>query len=60
MVNFAKLAEQIGCLGLRVEHPSEIRAALKTALAADVPAVVDVVTDPEHSTAWPPSRTFNK
>lgn len=60
MVNFAKLAEQIGCLGLRVEHPSEIRAALKTALAADVPAVVDVVTDPEHLPAWPPSRTFNK
>ncbi|MDF1592713.1 MAG: thiamine pyrophosphate-binding protein [Desulfobacterales bacterium] len=44
-VNFAKIAEDIGCLGIRVESPDEISSALKEALASDKPAVVDVVTD---------------
>jgi acetolactate synthase-1/2/3 large subunit len=44
-VNFAKVAKDIGCLGIRVKHPEEIYGALKKALAADPPAVVDVVTD---------------
>ena len=44
-VNFAKIAEDIGCLGIRVESPDLISAALKEALASDKPAVVDVVTD---------------
>ncbi len=43
--NFAKLAESIGCLGIRVESPDAISDALKEALAADRPAVVDVLTD---------------
>lgn len=44
-VNFAKIAEDIGCLGIRVESPDLISVALKEALASDKPAVVDVVTD---------------
>jgi acetolactate synthase-1/2/3 large subunit len=44
-VNFAKIAEGIGCLGIRVESPDLIAAALKEALASDKPAVVDVLTD---------------
>ena len=44
-VNFARLAEEIGCLGIRVERPDEIAPALRKALAANRPAVVDVVTD---------------
>ena len=43
--NFARIAEDIGCLGIRVESPEEIADALKEALAADRPAVVDVVTE---------------
>jgi acetolactate synthase-1/2/3 large subunit len=43
--NFAALAEQMGCLGIRVESPSELAGALARALAAGRPAVVDVVTD---------------
>jgi len=43
--NFAKIAEEIGCLGIRVESPDMIAEALKKALAANRPAVVDVVTD---------------
>ena len=43
--NFARIAENMGCLGLRVERPGDIRSALKQALQADGPAVIDVVTD---------------
>jgi thiamine pyrophosphate-dependent acetolactate synthase large subunit-like protein len=35
----------MGCLGIRVERPDEIALAIRRALAADRPAVVDVVTD---------------
>ena len=43
--NFARIAENMGCLGLRVERPGDIRSALKQALQADGPVVIDVVTD---------------
>jgi acetolactate synthase-1/2/3 large subunit len=44
-VNFARIAEEMGCRGFRVERPDEIGDALRKALTADRPAVVDVVTD---------------
>jgi acetolactate synthase-1/2/3 large subunit len=44
-VNFARIAEDMGALGLRVEHASAFPAALAQALAAGRPAVIDVVTD---------------
>jgi acetolactate synthase I/II/III large subunit len=43
--NFARIAEDIGALGLRVEKPAEIGPALQQALKADRPVVIDVVTD---------------
>jgi len=43
-VNFARIAEEMGCLGIQVERPEEIAAALKTALAADRASVVEVIT----------------
>lgn len=43
--NFAVLAEAMGCVGLRVESPSELPAALARAMVSDRPVVVDVVTD---------------
>ncbi len=43
--NFAVLAEARGCLGIRVERPGELRAALERGFAADRPVVIDVVTD---------------
>jgi acetolactate synthase-1/2/3 large subunit len=52
--DFSKIAQDMGCLGIRVERPDELSAALKKALEADVAAVVDVVTDPEHDAPWPP------
>jgi acetolactate synthase-1/2/3 large subunit len=46
-VDFTAIAKAMGCQGIRVERPEEIGPALETALAADAPVVVDVVTDPE-------------
>ena len=46
-VNFARIAEDMGALGIRVEQPSAFPAALAQALAANRPAVIDVVTDIE-------------
>jgi acetolactate synthase-1/2/3 large subunit len=46
-MNFARLAEDMGALGIRVEQPGDITPALAQALAAKRPAVIDVVTDIE-------------
>jgi acetolactate synthase I/II/III large subunit len=46
-MNFARLAEDMGALGIRVEQASAFPAALAQALAAKRPAVIDVVTDIE-------------
>jgi acetolactate synthase-1/2/3 large subunit len=43
--NFARIAEEMGCFGIRVERPQDIRGAIQQALDQDRPAVVDVVTD---------------
>src|SRR5437764_8728404 len=45
--NFARLAEDMGELGLRVEKPGDIASALKKALASGRPALIDVATDIE-------------
>jgi len=47
-MNFAKLAEDMGALGIRVERAGDIALALERALAADRPAVIDVVSDIEE------------
>jgi acetolactate synthase-1/2/3 large subunit len=53
--DFAKIAQDMGCFGIRVEHPKELPGALQKALETDVAALVDVITDPEHDAPWPPS-----
>ncbi len=55
-INFARLAQEIGCFGIRVEQPSELQGALEQAFASEKPAVVDVVTDIEGIAprAWAP------
>ena len=45
--NFARIAEDMGALGIRVEQPSAFPAALAQALAANRPVVIDVATDIE-------------
>jgi acetolactate synthase-1/2/3 large subunit len=44
-VNFAKVAESLNCVGMRVENPAELPRALEQALAAGRPVVIDAVTD---------------
>jgi acetolactate synthase I/II/III large subunit len=46
-VNFARIAEDMGALGIRVEQASAFPAALAQALAAGRPTIIDVVTDIE-------------
>ena len=47
MVDFAKVASDIGALGIRVEKPADFAGALEKAIASKRPAVIDVVTDIE-------------
>ena len=58
-VNFAKTAESLGCMGIRVERPADIRGAIDKALAAERPAVVEVITDPavRAKAGWLPAST---
>jgi pyruvate dehydrogenase (quinone) len=44
--NFAKLAEAIGMMGVRIENPADLTSGLKKALQHSGPALIDVVTDP--------------
>lgn len=45
-IDYAKFAELVGLEGIRIDHPDQIHAALEQVLAADRPALLDVVTDP--------------
>jgi acetolactate synthase-1/2/3 large subunit len=47
MVNFARIAEEIGAMGIRVERPGELPGALARAFAAKRPVILDVVSDIE-------------
>ena len=42
-IDFVKLAQSLGCAGVRVEKPGELARTLRDAVASPVPMVVDVV-----------------
>ncbi|AKB17724.1 MULTISPECIES: acetolactate synthase large subunit [unclassified Methanosarcina] len=46
-VDFVKLAEAYGALGLRAEKPSEVRPAIEEAVRSGRPAIVDVIVECE-------------
>jgi acetolactate synthase I/II/III large subunit len=46
-VNFAKIAESMGAVGIRVERASELNAAFAQAFSLNKPTVIDVVSDIE-------------
>lgn len=52
-VDLAKVATDMGALGIRVDKPGDLRPSLERALAAGRPALIDVRTDIEV-TAPPP------
>ena len=58
-LDFAQVAKDLGCDGIRVERPTDLGTALQAALARGKPTVVDVLTDrtARHPAAWtPPAR----
>lgn len=54
-VDFAKIAEEFGCLGIRVDDPKQLRSAFQTALKADKPVLIDVITDEKYKPDFEPS-----
>jgi pyruvate dehydrogenase (quinone) len=54
--DFAAIARAAGMTGIRVEDPADVRPALREALAAPGPALVDVLTDP-NALSMPPKIT---
>ncbi len=57
-ISFAEIAKAMGVFAVRVEDPEEIAPALKMALAADRPALVEVITDLgiEPPAPWRPGK----
>ena len=55
--NYAKYAESLGFLGIRVEKPEQVVPAWEVALQADRPVVIDALTDPEILTFTPEVAT---
>ena len=56
-VNFAKVADAMGCVGFRVDRSDDIRPALDQALGAGKPAVVEILSDPNirAKRGWAPA-----
>ena len=54
--NFAKIAEDMGCVGIRVEDPNQVQSAIQKALESNKPAVIDVISDIDGiaERAWTP------
>jgi acetolactate synthase-1/2/3 large subunit len=57
-VDVSRLAESMGCQGIRVTQPDQIGPALRQAFNADRPVVIDVLTDVKCTAAlsWTPSK----
>ena len=57
-IDFNKVAESMGCFGIKVNKPSEFQGALEQALSCGKPAIVDVKTDIEGIAplAWLPKE----
>jgi thiamine pyrophosphate-dependent acetolactate synthase large subunit-like protein len=45
--SFADFANNCGGLGIRVEEPGQLEAALRKAIAHEGPALVEIIADPE-------------
>jgi pyruvate dehydrogenase (quinone) len=57
--NFAKMADAVGILGVRVEKPEELNPALTQAFEHDGPALVDVVVN-RQELLIPPTINFDE
>jgi acetolactate synthase-1/2/3 large subunit len=52
-IRYDRIAEAMGCFGLRVERPEGIRPALEKARDSGLPAVIDVLVNPDVNLAPP-------
>ncbi|MFZ0246289.1 MAG: thiamine pyrophosphate-dependent enzyme [Candidatus Binatus sp.] len=57
--DFAKMAEAVGILGIRVEDPADLEQAISRALAHRGPALLDVLTNPQEL-SMPPKITLEE
>ena len=61
--DFVKMAEGMGCVGVRVDKAEEFKAAFEAALASGQPTVISVATEietPQYRSAWYPyPKNFN-
>ncbi|KAA3644751.1 MAG: thiamine pyrophosphate-binding protein [Chloroflexi bacterium] len=48
-VDFAKVAEGVGCVGVKVDEPAQIEPSLKEALKLNKPVVLDITIDDEST-----------
>ncbi len=53
-----KIAKAMGCHGERVEKPEDIKPALRRAVESNLPAVIDVLVDPEINLLPPDFETL--
>jgi acetolactate synthase I/II/III large subunit len=56
-VDFSKVAEAFGCVGMRVEKPGDLEGAIEHAIKLNKPVVIDVITDTYAMArrAWSPT-----
>jgi acetolactate synthase I/II/III large subunit len=52
-VDFAAVAQEMGAIGMRVTQPEELGNAIREALEADRPVVIDAKTDPDAMAPLP-------
>jgi acetolactate synthase-1/2/3 large subunit len=55
--DFAKMAEGMGCVGMRVERAEDFKPAFEKAVASGLPTVISVATEietPQYRSAWYP------
>ena len=52
-VDFAAVAQEMGAIGMRVTQPEELGSAIREALTADRPVVIDAKTDPDAMAPLP-------
>jgi pyruvate dehydrogenase (quinone) len=57
--DFAKMAEAVGILGIRVEDPANLEQAITRVLAHRGPALLDVLTNPQEL-SMPPKITLEQ
>jgi acetolactate synthase-1/2/3 large subunit len=52
-IRYDKIAEAMGCFGKRIENPKDIKPALEEAKQSGLPAVLDVIIDPDTNLTPP-------